>query len=58
MDCLGVRRLLHPFMKGVQWNPAEDYCVSAKIVVNSSSALKHFSIDGELYTVVRGTSTL
>ena len=58
LDCLGVRRLLHPFMKGVQWNPADDYCVTAKIILNPSDTLKHFSIDGELYTVVRGTGSL
>lgn len=56
LNCLGVRRLLHPFMRGVQWNPADDVCVSAKIVLNPSEGFRHFSFDGELYTVVQGRS--
>ena len=36
---LGPRRLVRPFgAKGVQWNPADDFCVFAHVTLNSGAA--------------------
>jgi len=47
---LSQRRLLHPFRQGLQWNPADDICVTAKVLLDTDN---DWSISGELYTVKR-----
>lgn len=49
---LGIRNLVHPFGGGVQWNPADDLCVVAKIVINDCIVGPSWSLEGELFTVV------
>jgi hypothetical protein len=37
---LGARRLVKPFgAAGVQWNPADEFCVSAHITLGTGSAI-------------------
>jgi len=48
---LGTRHLLHPFRQGIQWNPADDLCVTAKILLNDSMEDGIWSLDGEIFAV-------
>lgn len=41
---LGRRRLVWPFRDGVQWNPADDRCVAARVAVGSASHLPSLDI--------------
>ncbi len=45
---LGRRRLLNPFGKGLQWNPADHMCVAAKVTVQIDN---DWSISGEIFKV-------
>jgi hypothetical protein len=49
---LGTRNLVHPFRTGVQWNPGDDLCVVAKVVIDDCSVGTSWSLEGELFTVV------
>jgi len=46
---LGTRRLLWRFRAGVQWNPADDGCVAAQVLVEESGA--GWRLSGELFEV-------
>lgn len=48
---LGRRRLLWPRAAGVQWNPGDDACVAAEILVSDSTG-NVWSHSGELFAVV------
>lgn len=48
---LGKRNLVHPFGKGVQWNPADDLCVVAMILLNDCMEDNTWSLDGNIFTV-------
>lgn len=48
----GIRNLLHPFGKGVQWNPGDDFCIVAKILLDDCSEDSKWSLDGDIFTVV------
>lgn len=49
MAVLGERNLLHPFQNNVQWNPADDKCVSIKITCQYNDERTTPSISGCLY---------
>ncbi len=51
IEVLGTRNLLHPFGKGVQWNPADELCIVAKVVVDECRVGSNWSLDGEIFTV-------
>ncbi len=46
---LGERRLLHAWRHGVQWNPADDRCVAAAILVTGVTT--GWQISGEIFEV-------
>lgn len=50
-EVLGVRNLLHPFGEGIQWNPADDWFVMVKVVIDDCIAGSSWSLDGEVFTV-------
>lgn len=52
---LGKRKLLHPFGQGIQWNPADDSCVTAKILLNDSMEDGIWSVDGDIFAVTPST---
>ncbi|NLC45189.1 MAG: hypothetical protein GX783_13025 [Clostridiales bacterium] len=49
---LGIRNLVHPFGTGIQWNPGDDFCVAAKVVIDDCIVGTSWSLEGELFTVV------
>lgn len=50
---LGRRRLLYLRASGVQWNPADDFCMTSTISIDASSEVRgEWSISGELFDVV------
>lgn len=52
---LGSRCLLHPFGKGIQWNPADDLFTQIKVVLDTSKEYEYWSFSGEIYTIYRPT---
>lgn len=48
---LGTRNLLHPFGKGIQWNPADDFCIAAKILLEDYMEESAWALDGEIFTL-------
>jgi len=49
---LGQRRLLHPFLRYVQWNPADDLLVAGELeVVRDATSERSSGFSGELYRV-------
>ena len=46
---LGRRRLLHRFRDGVQWNPADDRCVTARLRLQPGD---EWRLKGELHSLV------
>lgn len=51
INLLGMRNLLHPFGKGIQWNPADDSCIFAKVIIDDCNEESKWSFDGEIFTV-------
>lgn len=49
---LGKRKLVHPFQKGIQWNPADDLCMGVKVTQEDSLIGSDWLVDGELYSLV------
>jgi hypothetical protein len=47
---LGRREVIRTFQKGIQWNPADDFCFQIDIKTYNASSL-NWVIDGELYTI-------
>lgn len=52
INVLGKRKLLHPFGKGIQWNPADGLCIVAKVYIDDKILGSNWSLDGEIFTVV------
>jgi hypothetical protein len=50
MNTLGTRNLLHKFGQNIQWNPADDTCVTADILFDNSID-GGWSLSGELFKV-------
>jgi len=50
MNILGTRKLLHKFGQNIQWNPADDTCVTADILFDNSID-GGWSLSGELFQV-------
>lgn len=48
---LGQLQLLHRFQRGVQWNPADDRCVSATVVVSDEVGLDAWGLSGRIFEV-------
>lgn len=48
---LGRRKLLHRFRQGLQWNPADDSCMIAEILLDDSLEKGKWSLSGEIYTI-------
>jgi hypothetical protein len=48
---LGTRRLIWGRAQGVQWNPGDDACVAAEVLVAERSAGGEWSCSGEVFTV-------
>ena len=46
-SALGARRLLWPRGAGVQWNPADDYCVACEVTIDTSHA-RGWTLSGSL----------
>ncbi len=51
MNILGTRNLLHKFGQNIQWNPADNTCVTADILFDHSMEDGGWSIGGELFKV-------
>jgi hypothetical protein len=48
---LGKRKLIHPFMDGIQWNPADDCCMAVRVVLEDCLDGEDWFISGKLFTV-------
>jgi hypothetical protein len=46
---LGSRNLIHPFGKGIQWNPADDLFMQIEVTINNSENLDAWNLSGEIY---------
>jgi hypothetical protein len=51
LDLLGTRKLVWPFKNGIQWNPADDRCVAAELLIDDSGTESGWQLSGELFTV-------
>lgn len=54
---LGRRNLLHRFRQGLQWNPADDSCMIAEILLDDSLEKGKWSLSGEIYTIKKVTDS-
>jgi hypothetical protein len=54
---LGRRNLLHRFRQGLQWNPADDSCMMAEILLDDSLEKGKWSLSGEIYTIKKVTDS-
>jgi hypothetical protein len=50
---LGKRKSIHPFRKGIQWNPADDLRTAIKVSLEDSLDGQKWLISGELFSVVQ-----
>lgn len=48
---LGTRRLVWPWGKSVQWNPADDLLVAAQMLIEQNSSTDDWEFSGQLFTV-------
>ena len=48
---LGTRRLVWPWGKSVQWNPADDLLVAAQVLLEQNSSTDDWEFSGQLFTV-------
>lgn len=57
---LGARRLVKPFgLVGVQWNPADDYCVAAEVILDPEpTTAGRWRVSGQLCTALPGLSVV
>ena len=46
---LGSRNLIHPFGKGIQWNPADDLFMQIEVTINNSKNADTWNLSGEIY---------
>lgn len=53
LNVLGVRPIVRPYRTGLQWNPADDRCVAAQILVSRSEARRDWGISGQLFSVTK-----
>ena len=51
LSILGNRCVLHPFLKNVQWNPADDKCVVIKLICNYCDDNEVSMMSGNLFKV-------
>jgi len=57
LNLLGPRNLVWPFSKGIQWNPADDRCVAAELLIGDTRTESGWELSGELFAVSRKTAT-
>lgn len=48
---LGNRCVLHPFLKNVQWNPADDKCMVIKLICNYIEDNEPIRMNGQLFEI-------
>jgi hypothetical protein len=48
---LGRRRLLWPYREFVQWSPADDLCVAARVVLSPADPSDTWTITGSIHAV-------
>ncbi|RJE47920.1 hypothetical protein A7K50_01365 [Dehalobacter sp. MCB1] len=49
---LGKINMLHPYRQGVQWSPADDLCMTVKILCKNSSTISNtWRVSGELFEI-------
>lgn len=51
LDLLGTRKLVWPYKNGIQWNPADDRCVAAELLINGTGTESGWELSGELFRV-------
>lgn len=51
---LGRRNLVKPFsLQAIQWNPADEYCVAAEVLLDSTVASDVWRINGQIFEALR-----
>jgi hypothetical protein len=54
---LGRQRLLWRWRNGVQWNPADDLCVAAEVVIDPGIESEAWSHSGEIFEALARART-
>ena len=51
LNLFGTRNLVWPYKNGIQWNPADDRCVAAELLIDDTATESGWELSGELFAV-------